>query len=317
MELPLMVGGTEGDSVVPELPITLHDPAAGTLSKRGGVVPHELRLLLESLFGVAQGNRQDRTVRLEIYLREMVNWLWPRGWQRNRDLPKLRAGLLALRDLRVFYDGWEWFLVDINRLPTATSRLDETFYIDVRHLPDSDHGPLLKRLILRMYGDSPPKWRAFLRLAYIWDRAKMKNGGNPIYATRPAVERGEGGVLLDLYDRPVFDKNGLPETNWTDPRAVRIRDPKGGFATERHPQADRVPMLPPRDLIRLCYDDNPNLPSQAQRQRLRTARQKLREMAKDGTIVIEEEDQGGRGGMRILEPWVEKTAKAGKLAQAA
>ena len=138
-----------------------------------------------------------------------MNWLWPKGWQRNRDLNKLRKALLDLRNLRVYHERWEWFLVDIDRLPTETSRFEDPFRIYVRHLPDSDRGPWLHRIILRKYGaESTPKWRAYLGLSYIWDHVKSKNGNFRIHATQPAVERGEGRVILDGHRQPVTRKNG-------------------------------------------------------------------------------------------------------------
>ena len=66
-----------------------------------------------------------------------------------------------------------------------------------------------------------------------------------------------------------------------------------------------MPLLSPRDLIRLCYDHNTNLSPGTRRERLRISRQKLHEMEREGTIVIEEDER--LGGMRILEPWREES----------
>ena len=68
---------------------------------------------------------------------------------------------------------------------------------------------------------------------------------------------------------------------------------------ERHPQADKVPLLTDRDLTRLFYDNNPNLSPGTRRERLRVSRQKLGEMQRDGTVVVEVD----RGNTRILEPF--------------
>ena len=68
MELPLMAewDSTEGDSPVPVFPGSLYDPAGGTLAKRGGVVPHELRILFESCspwaYKIARNGRFDWTL---------------------------------------------------------------------------------------------------------------------------------------------------------------------------------------------------------------------------------------------------------------
>ena len=57
---------------------------------------------------------------------------------------------------------------------------------------------------------SAPLWRAFLRLAYLWDKAKAANNGARIYATRPVVARGAGGVILDADGKPLRARRAAP-----------------------------------------------------------------------------------------------------------
>ena len=100
----------------------------------------------------------------------------------------------------------------------------------------------------------------------MWDEAKRRNNGSRIYATRPVVARGPGGVVLSANGRPLRDCRGAIEKDWNDPRAVILgidgkpagdRNPP---VYERNPAADRGPELGPDDLIHLAFDDNPNLP---------------------------------------------------------
>ena len=94
----------------------------------------------------------------------------------------------------------------------------------------------------------------------MWDKAKAANNGARIYATRPVVARGPGGVILGANDRPLRDRRGAVVKDWSDPRAVPLganRKPAGAGnppAYERNPAADRVPVLGPDDLIRLAFD---------------------------------------------------------------
>ncbi len=87
----------------------------------------------------------------------------------------------------------------------------------------SGHGPLIDRELLRRFGlVSAAAWRAFLRLAYLWDAAKARNGGRRIYATRPKVRRDRDGVLIGRDDRLVMRKDGRPVGDWSDPRVMRL-----------------------------------------------------------------------------------------------
>ena len=109
---------------------------------------------------------------------------------------------------------------------------------------------------------SAPAWRSTIRLAYVWDAAKARNGGARIYASRPRFDRGPDGVLLGADRRPLRDRRGALVSNWRDPRAVPLGanghpvGPNNPPAFERNPAADRVPLLGPDDLRRLAFDED-------------------------------------------------------------
>ena len=151
---------------------------------------------------------------------------------------------------------------------------------------------------------SAPAWRSTIRLAYLWDEAKLRNHGARVYATRPVVARGAGGVILGDDGKPLRDHHGATVTDWSDRRAVVLSangKPAGEDnppAYERNPAADRVPELDPDDLIRLAFDDNLDLPTGTRRKRLYEARKALRAKEDAGDVVIEE-DAGE--GWRIIE----------------
>ena len=81
---------------------------------------------------------------------------------------------------------------------------------------------------------------------------KASNGGHRAYATRPRVERTADGVILDRKSRPVIRRNGRPVKDWSDPRACPIYT-DGRPLLERHPKADRVPVLDKEARRRLTY----------------------------------------------------------------
>ena len=289
-------------ALVPVLPLALYDLAGGAMQTRGRGAPVAQRLFFEVLMSVGRLDRAPgQTARVESTYRELVAWLWPnlrgRTWDRSRHLPALYGALLELDGMRIEWERQLWRLVGVTALPTAATRPDDPAVFRVEHLPGSERGPMIDREALRRFGTvSAPAWRAYLRLAYLWDRDKAKNGGRRIYATRPKVERARDGVLIGRDGRPVLRKDGRPVSDWSDARAVRLYGPNGEPLTERKPQADRVPILGPDDRRRLAYDDDLDT---NRNDRLRKAREALDAMEAAGAVVIEPD---GAGGMRLLEP---------------
>ena len=289
-------------ALVPVLPLALYDLAGGAMQTPGRGAPWAQRLFFEVLMSVGRLDRAPgQTARVESTYRELVAWLWPnlrgRTWDRSRHLPALYGALLELDGMRIEWERQLWRLVGVTALPTAATRPDDPAVFRVEHLPGSERGPMIDREALRRFGTvSAPAWRAYLRLAYLWDRAKAQNGGRRIYATRPKVERARDGVLIGRDGRPVTRKDGRPVRDWSDARAVRLYGPNGEPLTERNPQADRVPILGPDDRRRLAYDDDLDT---NRRDRLHKARQALAVMETAGAVVIEPD---GADGMRLLEP---------------
>ena len=283
-------------SIIPVLPIAMFTAAGGKLSTPGHGAPIAQRLFFELLMTV---NRQERnmTRRPNVRLRDLVNWIWPKGWQRGRDLPRLQQALVEVDNMRIHFDRRLWRLIAVNPLPAHDADLDDLFGIHLEHLPASDRGPLIDRYNLRLFGlQSAPAWRSFLRMAYLWDAAKARNGGFRIHATRPAVKRGRGGVILDAEEKPVLKRGGEPVTDWSDVRAVLLYNAQGKPIVERNPQADKVPMLDLDDLARLGFDDKTDKSNR--RRRTQLTRDALTSMERQGAVVLEKNGEG----WRVLEP---------------
>ena len=70
--------------VVPVLPLALYDSGAGPLATRGRGAPYAQRLFVEILLDVGRLDRvPGQTARVEVPLRDLVAWLWPKRWQRT------------------------------------------------------------------------------------------------------------------------------------------------------------------------------------------------------------------------------------------
>ena len=275
-------------AVVPVLP--LHIAEYSKAGRGAAITP---RLWFGFQMALPREIRDGREARLNFTLRELVSWLWPNGWERRHDLPKLAQGLHDLNQLGIVYERVKWLLVRPVKTPTWETRLDDSLRVDVTSLPGSDRGPMIDTVRLWQLGTrAGAPWRAWIRLAYLWDAAKRDNGGFRIYATRPEVLRGPDGVILNAAGNPVATPDGRPATNWNHPSAVRTG------RQERNPQADRLPILDNRDLAHLGFDDNESKQGTL-RSRARETRRWLREMESLGAVALEWKDEN----VRVLEPW--------------
>ena len=313
-----LLGMEPAPSVVPPVAwLTLYDlTGIGPMQTRGRGAPLAQRLFVELLTAVPRDGRKW-TAAPPVTLRDLFAWCWPRwydreadlmrgGYARNKHLPALVRALVELDNMRIVLPGdraqLARRLIRVDDLPTAGTALDEAIPFRVRHLPGSDRGPMFGRAAARRWGlASAPAWRSTIRLAYLWDGAKGRNGGARIYATRPRVLRGPGGVILGADGRPLRDRRGAVVTDWSDRRAVILGadgKPAGDGnppAWERNPAAERLPLLGPDDLVRLAYDDDLGTD---RRKRLMRAREALADKEAAGEIVREPD---GHGGERIVE----------------
>ena len=283
---PLPSPETATNAIVPPLPLLV-----GDANRAGRTAPLAARLWFEVVLAVGRIERERPVVQLHIPLKEIVGWLWPYGWHRTRDLPRLIQALEELHNLRIEYQRREWLLVAVRALPTRATKLNDIIVFDCFAIPDNTNGPMISVGLLRQFGvKSGVAWRAWIRLAYIWDAAKGRNGGHRVYPTRPAVLRGPDGGLVDQQGMPLMARNGNPLKDWSDPRAVRTGE------QERNPALGRLPVLATPDLAVLGFDDRaPTIG--ASRTRASETRKWLRYMANLGVVTLEWEGDS----VRVIE----------------
>lgn len=269
--------------IVPVLPLDFYEYTGGKTESPGRGAPLGLRLWIYTIAALPLARRNQGRTKMQTTLRDLRDWTYPNGWERKRHLPAITQGLREMHNYRVTWERREWILVSVLALPTASTQLEDPLPLAVEFPPGTRGvGPLIDMTILSILGiESAPKFRAYLRLAYIWDEAKKKNNGNRIYATRPKVKRNDRNQPVDSRD------NIIPGGNWNHPRAVWRGE------MEKNPAADRVPPLDETDMIRLFFDDKP-VSNAARWKRLERARQAAEEMQDDGYIAIQNEKQGWR-----------------------
>lgn len=275
-------------SMITELPLK---PTSSSHTGRVQFAAQVLCMTSVMLFG--HGNRiDDATVILNTTLRDFANALFPKRVYRKQ-VPFIRAALEQMGLLRMLVPELRryWLLAAVDDLPSDDAEWDDPFPVRVRLPPGRQEGPMLNTAHLpQLRTSSAPAWRAFLRLAYLWDEAKRKNGGHRVYATRPKVMRDSRGNIIDARGAVVMEK-GKPTTRWSHPKAVFLG------REERNPRADFVPSLTNGDIVRLTFDDS-KVDQKTRRARVRIGKEALTLLEDEGLVVIER----SKRGWRVLEP---------------
>ncbi len=121
----------EGIPVAKRCPVLdLLDGAGVPVMAQGRGAPLVQRFIVRMMASVAPDDRRFGSVRMVLTVRELKDGLWPRGWQRGRDWPKLRDMLLHVHNYSIVYPG-----------RTGESR--RLFAVTIADMPDYDH-PRLK-----------------------------------------------------------------------------------------------------------------------------------------------------------------------------
>jgi len=274
-------------------PLDFYDLAAAAGGVGGGKVsgrgaPLTMRLFTEVLLNAPAAERASQGgARYVVTLHEITRWLWPYGWRRSRDLPKLREALIALDRVAVPFSrpptAWEslvsgpgmWRPILVEGVLLPGDGLDSRFAIRVQLPPSAAYGPQVDRFALREAGlDSAPMYRTLLSLAYFWYE-QSANG----YAIR--------GLRGQLVPPP-----GPNESK----RAVsrRRREAEEAGHTERNPAADRSRVLGPADRVALAYSPTIAMTPRSIRSAREKADRVLRALEQRGLVVIETCDADGR-----------------------
>ena len=273
--------------------------ARSNLPGRGA--PLSQRLWIYTIAAAPLANRRTPNgVLLATTLRHLNNWYTPTAGNVSATCLKFvkhstKCTTIGFREKRR-----DWSIVTVKALPDMSTNLDDRLPILVM-LPDGvkGNGPMINMTILKQLGvKSAPAFRAYLRLAYLWDNAKKKNNGCRVYATRPRALRNDRGQVTDAKG------NVLPRNNWNHPRAVVTGE-------EDNPAAKHVPVLTDLDMMHLFFDDNPTSKATT-RKRLHDARRIAENMEDKGYIVIEtgvKDLKTGGNGWRILEPRLENVTE--------
>ena len=304
--------------LVPALPLVTYEGAGGKSLSKGRGAPIEQRLFINVLLEYQHSERASWNIsRLGTTYRDIISWLYPNGTNLSKRIliPRLHQGMWRLHNLRFVWDRREWNIISVDALPTMAIKAKDPLTFTIR-MPDGMNkkgGALIGIELLRIYGArSAPKFRAWVRLAYLWDTAKLRNGGYRVYATVPEVLRNSEGYIVDSKRQVIltgdiyhtnsgwkFRQGNIPQQAWYHPLAVQTGQ------TVRNPQADKVPVLNDSDMVKLFLDHTKRT-GKTHLKALHDARKHAIEMHEEGKIVVEQDQTDTRTGIRgwrILEPY--------------
>lgn len=289
--------------IIRPAPLVLADVAGFGGALRGRGARWDKRLLIYSLLAMPLGQRKPGgRYTLRRSLRSIVHEMFPPGrrgrsnWEPGKHGSKLIAALEALSLVRVClpkgarYGSWAPALV--RGYPNILD-LNSEVRIELALPEECDRGPMIQHSpLVRAGASSDPAFDLWMGLAFHWDSAKAANGGHRIHATRPKARRNAKGYLLNSRNEVILRQDGTPVKDWRHKRAVLEGE-------ERHPQADRVPLLTSAQLRAMAYGQRAAAGGQRAKDQGRFIHRTLARWAKEGLIVVEKQMRS----VRILECW--------------
>ena len=155
----------------PRVPILeLADIRGGPVMARGRGAPLDLRLFVAACVltpYVARGGERP----LAVTVRELRDFLFPNGWQRWRDWPRIRKALYRVHNYAIpgpflWMDGRivrDWLPVALKGGASADADLDDLVVLQVMLPPGTGSGAIIDRRELTRLGvESAPRYRAYI-----------------------------------------------------------------------------------------------------------------------------------------------------------
>ena len=289
-------------SLVQSLPLLLFDAGGGESLTQGNGAPVQLRLFVDIMLCLPPEIRRivGHHQRMFVTLRQLRDAIWPNGWQRGRDYPKLVRAMNSLTTSGVPWEGGYWRPITVRNMPVE---LDDLALFDVELPPGSGRGPLVNRPAAHQLGlISAPAFRLYLNLTGYWDRFGTFNG-RLIGPTIRKVKRNEAGYLVDARGE-IVTENGNPSRRATHPRAVELFDADGVPLRERNPAVKKYPPITPDQLAYMAYAEH-DLHNGIRRMRQEARDKALVKMLQETGATVEavtDHPEGRQNTIRVLPP---------------
>ena len=284
---------------VQSLPLLLFDAGGGESLTQGNGAPVPLRLFVDILLCLpSEIRRRAGHQKVFATLRQMRDAIWPNGWQRGRDYPKLVRAMNNLTTSGVPWKGGFWRPITVRNVPVE---LDDMAIFDVELPPGSGRGPLVNRPSAHRLGlVSAPAYRLYLNLTGYWDRFGTYNG-RLIGPTIRKVKRNKAGYLIDARGR-IVTEGGKPTRRATHPHAVELLDTDGSSLRERNPAVTKYPAITLEQLASMAYAAH-DLRNGMPRMRLEARDKALAKVLQETGASLEtvtDHPEGRRNMIRVL-----------------
>lgn len=244
----LEAAGDRKPGIGPAPWLQVFDRLGGSSMEAGRGAPLALRLWVEALAWAPPAARWGRLVDVELEVRDLVEALWPDGWNRGKQLPRLREACAAVNGLGWFGDAegrTEWAPVLFRRRPGVAATLNDLVLLQVQ-LPPVDGagaGARFNRETLRRLGlRSAPAYRLYLGLVAEWDRL----GRRGIPPAWPGFGKAERRRLI-FGDDPA-NRSTLRTRQADADQAFEALEALGAISVERDPGDPRIWRPVRRDL---------------------------------------------------------------------
>ena len=166
--MPLLPHHTELTDQAWRVPLLALADASGTPSRsygRGAAL--DLRLVIETTLSVEPDDRELNAILLPFTVGELRMSLFPNGWKKARDWPRVREALCRAGERKIPIDGRHaWYPLAVRQLPSEPGvRLSDQIIIEVALPPGSKTGPVIDRQKLRRLGvESGPRYRTYIAI---------------------------------------------------------------------------------------------------------------------------------------------------------
>ena len=223
----------------PRVPILeLSDWRGVPTMERGRGAPLDLRLAVGAYVLTPHVARAARG-RLVATVREPRDFLFPNGWERRRDWPRVREALFRARDYVIPDGTGTWLPFALRREPGENAGLDDFVRIDVELPSGSTHGPIIDRRDLAQLGvRSAPKFRAYIAahsVAWLPGVTRRPHPRNPRFHLWSSATADYPILTRKDRRRLAFGAKDKRDRNSGQPRR-----PMGGSAGRRDPDPQGV-----------------------------------------------------------------------------
>ena len=165
----------------------------GAIVSQGRGSPLELAVPITSFVILEPEDRRFPVVRIVVTVGELRDALWPNGWERWRDWPRLQHVLRGLGSRFIPLDAGrvEWYPLSLVQLPSSVDAgLKEHIILDVRMPPGADQGtPINRRRLSELRVHSGGAYRALIAThALAWQPGvtRVPARGHVFWAKDPA-----------------------------------------------------------------------------------------------------------------------------------